>query len=32
MARLGARVRNGGMFLALMVFLIVSLMAGKPAI
>jgi hypothetical protein len=32
MARLGARVRNGGLFLALMVFVIVSLMAGKPAI
>jgi len=32
MARLGARVRNGGVFLAVLIFLIVSLMAGKPAI
>jgi uncharacterized membrane protein len=32
MVRLGARVRNGGIFLALMVVVIVSLMAGKPAI
>jgi hypothetical protein len=32
MARLGVRVRNGGLFLAVMVVIIVSLMAGKPAI
>lgn len=32
MRRLGARVRNGGMFLALMIFVIVSLMAGKPTL
>ena len=32
MARLGARVRNGGILLAVMIVLIVSLMAGKPAI
>jgi hypothetical protein len=32
MARLGARVRNGGILLAVLIVLIVSLMAGKPAI
>lgn len=32
MAVLGARARNGGIFLMLMVVVIVSLMAGKPAI
>lgn len=32
MAALGARARNGGLFLTLMVVVIVSLMAGKPAI
>ena len=32
MAALGARARNGGFFLMAMVVLIVSLMAGKPAI
>jgi uncharacterized membrane protein len=32
MAALGARARNGGIFLAVMVVVIVSLMAGKPAI
>jgi hypothetical protein len=32
MARLGARVRNGGIFLTILIVLIVSLMAGKPAI
>ncbi len=32
MQRLGARVRNGGIFLALMIFVIVSLMAGKPTL
>lgn len=32
LAALGARARNGGIFLMLMVVVIVSLMAGKPAI
>lgn len=32
MAALGIRARNGGFFLMAMVFIIVSLMAGKPAI
>lgn len=32
MAALGIRARNGGFFLTLMVIVIVSLMAGKPAI
>jgi uncharacterized membrane protein len=32
MAALGARAQKGGIFLAIMVVLIVSLMAGKPAI
>ena len=32
MAALGSRARNGGFFLILMVVIIVSLMAGKPAI
>jgi uncharacterized membrane protein len=32
MAALGARARNGGMFLTLIVIVIVSLMAGKPTI
>ncbi len=32
MAALGVRARNGGIFLAIMVVVIVSLMAGKPAI
>ncbi len=32
LARLGARVRNGGILLAVLIVLIVSLMAGKPAI
>jgi hypothetical protein len=32
MAALGARARNGGLFLTVMVIVIVSLMAGKPAI
>jgi hypothetical protein len=32
LARLGARVRNGGILLMLLVVTIVSLMAGKPAI
>jgi hypothetical protein len=32
LARLGARVRNGGILLAVLVVVIVSLMAGKPAI
>jgi hypothetical protein len=32
MAALGARVRNGGIFLTIMVVVIVSLMAGKPTI
>jgi len=32
MARLGNRVRNGGIFLTIMVFVIVSLMAGKPTL
>lgn len=32
MAALGARARNGGFFLMAMIFVIVSLMAGKPAI
>jgi uncharacterized membrane protein len=32
MAALGARARNGGFFLMLMVIVIVSLMTGKPAI
>ena len=32
MAALGARARNGGFFLMLMVVAIVSLMAGKPGI
>jgi hypothetical protein len=32
MAALGARARNGGIFLVAMVVVIVSLMAGKPAI
>jgi hypothetical protein len=32
LAALGARVRNGGLFLILMVIVIVSLMAGKPTI
>jgi uncharacterized membrane protein len=32
MAALGVRARNGGFFLMAMVFIIVSLMAGKPAI
>jgi uncharacterized membrane protein len=30
--RLGARVRNGGIFLVVMIFAIVSLMAGKPTL
>jgi uncharacterized membrane protein len=32
MAALGVRARNGGFFLMAMIFIIVSLMAGKPAI
>ncbi len=32
MAALGARARNGGLFLLVLVIVIVSLMAGKPAI
>jgi len=32
MAALGARARNGGIFLVVMVVVIVSLMAGKPTI
>ncbi len=32
MSALGVRARNGGLFLMLLVVLIVSLMAGKPAI
>lgn len=32
MARLAARVRNGGVFLTVLIVVIVSLMAGKPAI
>lgn len=32
LAALGARARNGGIFLIVMVVVIVSLMAGKPAI
>ena len=32
MAALGARVRNGGILLAILIVVIVSLMAGKPAI
>jgi hypothetical protein len=32
MAALGARARNGGLFLTLIVIVIVSLMAGKPTI
>ena len=32
MAALGARARNGGFFLMAIVFVIVSLMSGKPAI
>ena len=32
MAALGAKARNGGLFLTVMVIVIVSLMAGKPAI
>jgi hypothetical protein len=32
MAALGVRARNGGIFLAVMVVVIVSLMAGKPTI
>jgi hypothetical protein len=32
MAALGVRARNGGFFLMAMVFIIVSLMAGKPTL
>ena len=32
MAALGVRARNGGIFLMALVFVIVSLMAGKPAV
>jgi hypothetical protein len=32
MKRLGARVRNGGILLTLLIVVIVSLMAGKPTI
>jgi hypothetical protein len=32
LAALGARVRNGGIFMTIMIVLIVSLMSGKPAI
>jgi uncharacterized membrane protein len=32
MARLGARVRNGGILLTILIFAIVSLMAGKPTL
>ena len=32
MQRLGARVRNGGILLTILIFVIVSLMAGKPSL